>query len=110
MVPYPGGEVKVPFGGMRGAVVGAEAYVADWIARDGLADALAVITDLPSDTLLTHRAASTGTPAVDFYRVAGAGHTWPGGWQYLPRLFVGSTTQTFDASDVIVDFLDHVTR
>jgi polyhydroxybutyrate depolymerase len=42
---------------------------------------------------------------VVFYRVAGAGHTWPGGTQYLPRMIIGSTSHSFDASEAIWQFL-----
>ncbi|MGD0018906.1 MAG: hypothetical protein ABSD62_06585 [Candidatus Limnocylindrales bacterium] len=47
------------------------------------------------------------TPQSDiaFYRVEGAGHTWPGGDQYLPKLIIGSTTRSFDASEAIWRFL-----
>jgi polyhydroxybutyrate depolymerase len=38
-----------------------------------------------------------GTEVV-FYQVDGAGHTWPGGEQYLPKFVIGTTSQAFDAS------------
>lgn len=35
---------------------------------------------------------------VVFYQVDGAGHTWPGGEQYLPKIIIGPTSHAFDAS------------
>jgi polyhydroxybutyrate depolymerase len=32
-------------------------------------------------------------------------HTWPGGFQYLPRLLVGATNRDVDASELIRSFL-----
>jgi len=103
LVPYAGGAVGARLGLSRGAVIGAEQYVADWLARDGLTAAERSTSQLPPDTAIV-QAGSPGGPRVAFYSVAGGGHTWPGGPQYLPRFLVGSTTRTFDASQVIVDF------
>ena len=88
-------------GGGRGTVVGADAHVASWVARD--AAGLAGSSTLAPDTTITRFDGSAGSEVV-FYRVDGAGHTWPGGRQYLPKLIVGSTTRTFSASRVIVSF------
>ncbi|MGY4536992.1 polyhydroxybutyrate depolymerase [Mucilaginibacter sp. UYNi724] len=38
------------------------------------------------------------------YTINNGGHTWPGGWQYLPRFIVGKTTKNLDACQVIWDF------
>lgn len=38
------------------------------------------------------------------YTINGGGHTWPGGWQYLPKFIVGKTTQNLNACQVIWDF------
>lgn len=45
-----------------------------------------------------------GAAPVRFCSVAGAGHTWPGGFQYLPRLLVGATNRDVDASEMIWQF------
>ena len=42
---------------------------------------------------------------VIVYSPAGGGHTWPGGWQYLPAAVIGKITQNMDASAVIWQFL-----
>jgi polyhydroxybutyrate depolymerase len=44
---------------------------------------------------------------VVFYRIEGGGHTWPGGVE-MPEWFVGRTTQTIDASELMWEFFkDH---
>ncbi len=102
-MPFGGGPIGpvLGLGGGRGTVVGAEAHVASWVARD--AAGLAGSSTLAPDTTITRFDGSAGSEVV-FYRVDGAGHTWPGGRQYLPKLIVGSTTRTFSASRVIVSF------
>lgn len=42
--------------------------------------------------------------AVMFYAINGGGHAWPGGWQYLPKVIVGKTTQEINATEVIWEF------
>jgi polyhydroxybutyrate depolymerase len=44
------------------------------------------------------------TAPVTLCTVRGAGHTWPGGHQYAPRLLVGTTNRDIDASEVIWEF------
>ncbi|EHQ30860.1 alpha/beta hydrolase family esterase [Mucilaginibacter paludis] len=38
------------------------------------------------------------------YTVNNGGHTWPGGWQYLPAFIVGKTTMNLNACQTIWDF------
>lgn len=45
-----------------------------------------------------------GGSEVVLYAVEGGGHTWPGGWQYLPESMVGPTGRDIDANDVIFRF------
>ncbi|WP_448699555.1 alpha/beta hydrolase family esterase [Mucilaginibacter sp. AW1-3] len=39
------------------------------------------------------------------YTIVNGGHTWPGGWQYMPRWIVGKTTKNINACAVMWDFL-----
>lgn len=41
---------------------------------------------------------------VMLYTIHGGGHTWPGGWQYLPKILVGKTTKNIDANKIIWQF------
>jgi polyhydroxybutyrate depolymerase len=45
----------------------------------------------------------TGNKVIG-YIIVGGGHTWPGGWQYLPKFIVGKTTKNLNACEVIWDF------
>jgi len=38
------------------------------------------------------------------YNIINGGHTWPGGWQYLPKFIVGKTTKNLNACEVIWQF------
>ncbi len=51
----------------------------------------------------------TGGPAkVDFIKINGAGHTWPGGSQYLPKALVGRVCKDFSAGEKIVAFFSSI--
>ncbi len=41
---------------------------------------------------------------VLLYVEEGAGHTWPGGLQYLPKAIIGGVCRDFDATEAIWDF------
>jgi polyhydroxybutyrate depolymerase len=45
-----------------------------------------------------------GGTEIWLYVEQGAGHTWPGGAQYLPKLLVGAVCRDFDASEEIWAF------
>lgn len=46
---------------------------------------------------------TTGIKVVG-YTIVNGGHTWPGGWQYLPNFIVGKTTKNLNACKVMWDF------
>lgn len=45
-----------------------------------------------------------GGADVILYKINDGGHTWPSGWQYLPKILVGKTTQDINAAEVIWKF------
>lgn len=106
--PYAGGRARGPLvrlllRGRAGPSVGVEDWARLWIEVNGASDVPAVET-LPPDT--TVRRWSGPSPASDvvFYRVVGAGHTWPGAREWIAPIF-GRTSPTFDATRAIWDFL-----
>jgi polyhydroxybutyrate depolymerase len=103
LVPYSGGTVAAQFKGGRGQVVGVDQWASYWVANNADIPE-AQVSSLGSDT--TVRAWRGNSPQSDviFYRVDGAGHTWPGGKQYLPKLLIGTTTRSFDATTTIWQF------
>ena len=107
LVPFDGGEVAW---GKRGKIISTRDTVKKWIARDGCADTPRTGT-LPDSEFedscrvewSTWSACRDGTE-VTLYTLRGAGHTWPGGAQYLPQRLVGKVCRDIDATDVIWNF------
>jgi polyhydroxybutyrate depolymerase len=101
LVPYDGGTVR----GDRGTILSATDSLAAWAKLDGCAGAPATRT-LPDrvqdDTHVSETlyASCHGGAQVGLYSVAGGGHTWPSGEQYLPVALVGRTTHQIDNSDL----------
>jgi polyhydroxybutyrate depolymerase len=93
----------------RGNAVSLVSAVRFWRDFDGTA-ATPVATDLPEeskDGTHVHRDAYRGGrqgTEVVVYTIAGAGHTWPGGSQYLPALIVGKVSANLDATTTIWQF------
>jgi len=105
LVPYQGGAVTVRRrrGPDPGRVLGVEEWAALVTAHNGAADP-EVATMAPDTTVRSWRGANRQSD-VEFWRVEGGGHTWPGGFQYLPVGIVGPTSHTFDATAAIWRFL-----
>jgi polyhydroxybutyrate depolymerase len=49
-------------------------------------------------------AGCSGKIEVDLIIVEGGGHTWPGGFQYMPERFIGKTSREIDAGRIIWNF------
>jgi len=43
---------------------------------------------------------------VVLYEINRGGHTWPGGYQYLPKIIIGRTCRDIDANEEIWEFFD----
>jgi len=107
LVPYAGGTVGP---GNRGQTLAAAGTIAFWAAQAGC-QTQPSITDLPdaspTDGTRVQWTAFRGcAPSTDvfLYTIVGGGHTWPGGWQYLPVALVGRTSRDIDASELIWAF------
>lgn len=111
IMPFGGGGVAA-FGGRGegGTVLSAVATAEHWARMDGCGPPSA-------DTALPPIAPPDGTSAherrygpcragtsVRLVTIEGGGHAWPGGPQYLPRLFIGASSRQFDATREVVDF------
>ncbi|MFI5262093.1 MAG: alpha/beta hydrolase family esterase [Candidatus Limnocylindrales bacterium] len=116
LAPYEGGRRRGPVArallmgrGSIGPSIGVDAWARFWVAANG-DSAEPTVTRIPPDT--TVRTWRGPTPASDvvFYRIDGAGHTWPGSRPQLPRFMFGRTSQTIDATRVIWDFFAAHTR
>jgi polyhydroxybutyrate depolymerase len=109
IVPFDGGQVVLA-GMDRGLVLSFAQTGAFW-AKNAGCSVRPTVTPLPAiappdGTSVTRSSFSDCRPGtgVEEYAVSGGGHTWPGGPQYLPKLFVGTASRQLDASETIVQF------
>jgi polyhydroxybutyrate depolymerase len=105
IVPYGGGMVQIRRrgDGDLGRVLGVDRWAQLVSAHNG-----ATAFDerhIPPDVEVRRWRGATAQSDVEFWRVAGGGHTWPGGSQYLPVVMIGPTSHTFDATAAIWRFL-----
>ncbi|MBI3890497.1 MAG: alpha/beta fold hydrolase [Candidatus Wallbacteria bacterium] len=109
LVPYGGGRVGFVRKN-RGTCLSAAETVKYWTQVNGCSGKPArdFLPDRdPQDGTKAVRAVYGGCKAgteVVLVSVQGGGHTWPGGWQYLPERMIGKTCRDFDAAVVIWDF------
>lgn len=100
IVPYQGGEINRGLRSSRFPSV--EIWAADWAQSNGcrIQPELEMFTDqVTKISYLDCR----GAGDVILYKIAGAGHTWPGGG-WLPRWLTGKTYQWISATELMWDF------
>lgn len=107
--PYQGGVRRglIPRVVIRHSIspsIGVDDWAAFWIAANG-ATAGPTLTTLPPDIAVRTWHGPTPASEVVFYRVEGAGHTWPGSHFTLPAFLFGKTSRTIDAARVCWEFL-----
>ncbi|WP_211259687.1 extracellular catalytic domain type 1 short-chain-length polyhydroxyalkanoate depolymerase [Thermococcus celericrescens] len=109
LVPWNGGELHL--GPVKlGRVVSINETIDYWVERNGC-------TNTSEGEYLPDKGPGDGTEVwkehyfncregaeVVFYGIAGGGHTWPGGYQYLPEKIVGKTSRDIDANRVVWEF------
>lgn len=105
LVPFGGGEVR----GGRGRVQSATTTAQTWARWNRCAGQPRERTfpDTSGDrTVVTEVAygACAGGGIVTAYRIAGGGHTWPGGPQYLTVRLVGRASRNLAGSEVLWEF------
>ncbi len=112
--PYEGGirhslRGRVVLRHAAGPSVGIDDWARFWTAANGALEG-PVLGTLPPDIKIRIWHGPTPLSDVAFYRVEGAGHTWPGSRFTLPALLFGRTSRTFDATRVSWDFLARHSR
>ncbi len=105
LVPYDGGAVAKT----RGSIISTERAARLWLEADDLhgePQVRTVAAEKAGDCREEWQTWSGGRngSAVTLVALAGGGHTWPGGTQYLPKAIVGAVCPELDASRVIWDF------
>jgi polyhydroxybutyrate depolymerase len=107
LVPFAGGDVA---GRRRGKIISTAATVQKWVVQDGCTAAprteTLADTDRTDDCRVERASWSScrDRTGVTLYTLHGAGHTWPGGAQYLPARWIGKVCRDIDATDVIWEF------
>ena len=109
VAPYAGGvrrglRSRVMIRRAAGPSVGVDDWARFWIAANGAADGPTLATLSPDTTIRTWHG-PTPSSEVAFYRIEGGGHTWPGSRFALPAMLFGRTSRTFDATQLIWEFL-----
>lgn len=111
LVPYEGGNIYGHFHLVNlGKVLSVEESVAFWVRRN-LCLPIPVVTDEPDrdpdDGTRVQRKyyknETDGTEVI-LYAIDGGGHTWPGGFQYLPQWLIGKTSRDINANEIIWSF------
>jgi polyhydroxybutyrate depolymerase len=110
-VPWEGGAVGGGFAG-RGDALSAAGTIEYWVKLDGCSEkpeSSPLQNNVPDDrtevSTQIYRGGRNGTE-VELITVDGGGHTWPNGWQYLPRRIIGNTSTEIDASWTAWKFFD----
>lgn len=106
----------VPYDGSRLGVMSAPDAFSFWQTLHNCTPSAATTTALPDTTndgttvtLLRNAGCGSGKE-VRLYTVAGGGHAWPGGWQYLPVPIIGRTSTDIDATEITWAFGSAYTR
>ena len=109
LVPYEGGQVMI-LGRPRGEILSTEASVRWWVKYMNCSSSpeRSQIPDIVkidgTRTEVERYTDCRGGVQVILYRVAGGGHTWPGGMQDLPKKIIGRVSRDFQAARKIFDF------
>lgn len=117
LVPFDGGEIVGHFGLKRlGKVLSVNESVYYWVTRNGCYQTPVVTVEPdrdPKDGTRVkreeYRNGKDGTEVI-LYAIYGGGHTWPGGYQYLPAWIIGKTSRDIDANEVIWSFFKNHSR
>ena len=109
LVHWEGGYVTGPFGKKKlGRTVSVEKSRDFWLEKNSCDAAKKEISRAdpdPEDGIdVTREVYTACAGAVEFIKIDGGGHTWPGGLQYLPELVIGKTSRELDANTEIWNF------
>lgn len=117
LVPYEGGDI---YGSIRrinlGKVLSVNESIMFWVKWNKCSVYPVIIDEPDKDPKDKTRVKSMhyldgleGTEVI-LYSVEGGGHTWPGGFQYLPVWIIGKTSRDIDANEIIWSFFKRHSR
>ena len=117
LVPFNGGEIYGHFHMVKlGQVLSVDESIGFWVTRNKCSTTPVVAEEPDRDpkdgTRVTRKEYNDGMEGteVTLYSVDGGGHTWPGGFQYLPVWLIGKTSRDIDANEVIWEFFKKHSR
>jgi polyhydroxybutyrate depolymerase len=111
LVPYDGGYIYGHFHRVNlGKVLSVDESILYWVNRNKCMP-VPVISEEPdrdpddgTRVLKKQYKNETDGTEVILYSIKGGGHTWPGGFQYLPEWLIGKTSRDIDANEIIWTF------
>lgn len=107
LVPYDGGHIAL-FGIKREEILSTEETIELWKLRNGCSGpgSTLMLPDRADDEILVEKTSWSACEgaAVVLYKIAGGGHTWPSGKQYLPVGLVGPVARDIDGAAEIWSF------
>lgn len=117
LVPFEGGEIMGHFHRVRlGRVLSVNESISFWIRHNHCSD-IPFIEQIPDKdpqdgTRVLRKEFTKGKQGTEviLYKIDGGGHTWPGGFQYLPAWLIGKTSRDIDACEVIWSFFKKHTK
>ena len=111
LVPYEGGNIYGHFHRVNlGKVLSADESISFWVKKNLCLTVPMVIeepdTDPDDGTRVIRKQYTNETDGTEviLYAIEGGGHTWPGGFQYLPEWLIGKTSRDIDANEIIWSF------
>lgn len=111
LVPYEGGEIFGRFHRVKlGKVLSVDESIGFWVDRNNCSTTPVVTLEPDRDpkdgTRVMRKEYLNGNDGTEviLYSVDGGGHTWPGGFQYLPAWIIGKTSRDINANQVIWSF------
>ncbi|MCU0460997.1 MAG: hypothetical protein MUF36_03110 [Bacteroidales bacterium] len=117
LVPYEGGYIYTSIRRLNlGKVLSVEESIRFWVNRNKCSSVPVVAEEPDLDpkdgTRVTRKEYTNGNDGTEviLYSVDGGGHTWPGGFQYLPSWLIGKTSRDIDATRVIWAFFKRHSR
>ena len=99
--PIAGGNVKLPWG-VTQSQPPVEDSLKDWERMLGCGAQVQTASSKDVQEVTYDQCAKGGE--VEYYRVTGLGHVWPGGKSRLPEKWVGKPSDALNATDVIWEF------
>lgn len=113
LVPFNGGEISL-WNIKRGKVIPVKDAVGFWVKNNNCNEEPEVMyinkkMDKTKAIKYVYSPKQDGAEVV-YWLIEGGGHTWPGGWQYLPKFVVGVTSREINASKEILKFFESVSK